>query len=84
MSGLLLFALVCSFALTPLAKRYAISVGLVDLPDGRRVHQGSVARGGGIAMIVAFLLAIALAPWVPGISNPLHLPVMAGLSLIHI
>lgn len=78
MTGLFLFALLSSFALTPLARRYAISSGLVDLPDARRVHQQPVARGGGIAMIVVFLLAVALAPWVPGMQGHLQLPGMAG------
>lgn len=47
-----------SFALTPYAKRFANHIGLIDKPDERKVHQGLVARGGGLAIYFGFLLAL--------------------------
>jgi UDP-GlcNAc:undecaprenyl-phosphate GlcNAc-1-phosphate transferase len=48
--------------LTPLIARLATRLGAVDNPDGRRKHQQRpVPRGGGVAIAVAALLAVAAA-----------------------
>ena len=31
-------ALIITFALTPLVKRFAVAVGAIDKPDARKVH----------------------------------------------
>lgn len=47
-----------AFALTPLASRVAHLTGAIDLPDaGRRVHSVPVPRGGGLAVVVAMIIA---------------------------
>lgn len=51
-------AAVLAFALTPLASRVAHLAGAIDLPDaGRRVHSVPVPRGGGLAVVVAMIIA---------------------------
>ena len=40
-------ALVITFALTPLVKRFAVAVGAIDKPDARKVHHGAIPRLGG-------------------------------------
>ena len=47
-------------ALTPLAKRLAVAVGAVDLPEERKVHKSPVPRLGGVAVIGALLVTVLL------------------------
>ena len=42
-------ALIITFALTPLVKRFAVAVGAIDKPDARKVHHGAIPRLGGLA-----------------------------------
>lgn len=51
-----LVAFAGSFALTPHAREFSHRFGLVDKPNKRKVHSGSIARGGGIAIYFGFLL----------------------------
>jgi UDP-GlcNAc:undecaprenyl-phosphate GlcNAc-1-phosphate transferase len=57
----LTLALVC----TPLAGALGRRLRMVDRPGPRRWHQGAIPRTGGIAIFVAFVVAIFLAQWVP-------------------
>ena len=41
------------------ARAYALRRRLLDQPDERRSHRVATPRGGGIAIVVAFLVAIA-------------------------
>ena len=49
--------------LTPLAGRMGRHLGIVDRPGGRRGHKGEVPRLGGVALFMAFALAIGVAAW---------------------
>jgi UDP-GlcNAc:undecaprenyl-phosphate/decaprenyl-phosphate GlcNAc-1-phosphate transferase len=51
----LLFAAGIAFVVTPLVRFVAIRLEMVDEPDERRVNLRPVARGGGIAVVVAFV-----------------------------
>ncbi len=57
-----LIALIASFGLAvlfvPLAKKVAFKVGAVDMPqkDSRKIHTKAMARGGGVAIYLAFLV----------------------------
>lgn len=48
--------------LTPLIGRGSTALGLVDAPGGRKVHAQSVPRLGGVAVILAAALALAIVP----------------------
>jgi UDP-GlcNAc:undecaprenyl-phosphate GlcNAc-1-phosphate transferase len=58
--GVLLTALVVSYALTPMMIILGKRMGIVDVPDGedknngRRVHESPTPRSGGLAVILAF------------------------------
>lgn len=56
-----LIALVVSIGvtalLTPLARRFALRVGLVDLPNSRRINTVPMPTGGGIAIFAGFIAA---------------------------
>lgn len=49
--------------LTPLVGRLGHRLGIVDRPGGRRVHQGEIPRLGGVALFVAFAIAVGIAAW---------------------
>lgn len=51
-----LVAFAVSFTLTPYARVFANKFGLVDKSDKRKVHDGLVSRGGGIAIYFGFLV----------------------------
>lgn len=54
--GALVAAAVASYLLTPVAIRMAVRSGAIDMPDaGRRVHRRPIPRGGGLAVVVAFV-----------------------------
>jgi UDP-GlcNAc:undecaprenyl-phosphate GlcNAc-1-phosphate transferase len=48
---------------TPLAGRLGRWMGAVDRPGGRKRHEGTVSRLGGVAVFIAFIGAIGLAQW---------------------
>ncbi|GAA5038668.1 undecaprenyl-phosphate alpha-N-acetylglucosaminyl 1-phosphate transferase [Marivirga lumbricoides] len=49
----LLFALVITLVLTPILRKMAIAVQLVDKPNQRKVHQNAVPLVGGIVIFIA-------------------------------
>jgi UDP-GlcNAc:undecaprenyl-phosphate GlcNAc-1-phosphate transferase len=53
--GAFLFAAGIAFVLTPLVRYVAIRLEMVDEPEERRVNVRPVARGGGIAVVTAFV-----------------------------
>jgi Fuc2NAc and GlcNAc transferase len=48
-----------SALLTWAMRRYALARGLVDVPNSRSSHQLPTPRGGGVAIVVTFLLLVA-------------------------
>ncbi len=54
--GGFLVAAVIALALTPMVRRLVSRGGIVDAPNHRRVNTSPVPRGGGIAVVLAFLL----------------------------
>ena len=58
---------VYSFVLTAALRRYALARSIIDVPNARSSHSIPTPRGGGVAIVLAFLLA---------------LPVLAGAQLI--
>ena len=65
MQLMLIFAISFGLALvlTPLAGRLGRRMGIVDRPGGRRAHEGAVPRLGGVALFVAFAIAVGVAAW---------------------
>ncbi len=54
-------ALVIALIITPIVRMYGHKFGLLDEPGGRKIHSVPVPRLGGIAMAIAFGIAIGLA-----------------------
>ncbi|WP_417797197.1 MraY family glycosyltransferase [Stutzerimonas nitrititolerans] len=49
-----------SFLLTLLLRRYALARSIIDIPNARSSHSTPTPRGGGVAIVVGFLLALPL------------------------
>ena len=64
---LLLAVFAGSWVLTLVLRRYALAKSLMDIPNERSSHSIPTPRGGGVAIVVSFLLA---------------LPVLGGLNLL--
>jgi Fuc2NAc and GlcNAc transferase len=64
---LLLAVFAVSWVLTLVLRRYALAKSLMDIPNERSSHSIPTPRGGGVAIVVSFLLA---------------LPVLGGLNLL--
>ncbi|MBN2713229.1 MAG: undecaprenyl/decaprenyl-phosphate alpha-N-acetylglucosaminyl 1-phosphate transferase [Planctomycetes bacterium] len=58
-AGLFCLSLVLGLLLTPLARRLALRVGLVDNPGERKIHSRTIPYGGGIAIVLTFSLVVA-------------------------
>ena len=48
-----------SLVATPIVTRYAHRFGMVDRPEARRVNKQAIARGGGIAIMLGFVIVSA-------------------------
>lgn len=49
---------VFSFALTHVLRRYALHKSLLDIPNGRSSHTIPTPRGGGVAIVISYLVAL--------------------------
>ena len=49
-----------SLVLTPLFREMARKLGMVDMPDARRINKVPIPRGGGLSIFVAFHLMLGL------------------------
>ena len=70
-------------------RRIAVRTGFVDYPDDRRIHDRVTPNGGGVAMFLAFLLAVLVASQLHqlqglfvGSSEPLGLVLGAGVIFV--
>jgi UDP-GlcNAc:undecaprenyl-phosphate GlcNAc-1-phosphate transferase len=53
-------ALIASMLLVPLLIRWSGQLHLMDVPDARKVHVGSIPRSGGVAIVVGAALPVLL------------------------
>lgn len=49
-----------SLSLTAVVRRYALSRSLMDIPNARSSHSIPTPRGGGVSIVIAFVLGVAL------------------------
>lgn len=66
-----------SLFLTAVLRRYALSRSLMDIPNERSSHSISTPRGGGVAIVVAFLMALTML-WAIGLLSLAHFFGIAG------
>ena len=58
-----LIAFIASWLLTGLLRRYALAASVLDIPNARSSHSTATPRGGGVAIVLVFLLGILLLHW---------------------
>ncbi|MHC8354998.1 MraY family glycosyltransferase [Pseudomonas sp. LB3P81] len=52
-----------SFVLTAILRRYALAKSIIDIPNVRSSHSIPTPRGGGVAIVLAFLAALPFLGW---------------------
>ncbi|WP_242169013.1 MULTISPECIES: glycosyltransferase family 4 protein [unclassified Pseudomonas] len=52
-----------SFLMTAVLRRYALSRSIIDIPNARSSHSVPTPRGGGVAIVLAFLVMIPVLGW---------------------
>lgn len=52
-----------SYTLTAGLRRYALARSIIDVPNARSSHSVPTPRGGGVAIVLAFLLALPFLGW---------------------
>ncbi|QJI36452.1 MraY family glycosyltransferase [Pseudomonas sp. ADAK13] len=66
---------ILALLLTWLLRRYALARSLIDIPNARSSHSVPTPRGGGVAIVISFLIAVLLL-WA---SDEITRPVMLAL-----
>jgi len=77
----LLSATLISAALTGALRRYALSHGVIDIPNVRSSHTIPIPRGGGLAIVVTFLAGVGLFS-VSGVTRPFTAAALGGAGFI--
>ena len=52
--------MILALVFTGLLRRYALSRSLMDIPNARSSHSVPTPRGGGVAIVLVFLLALLM------------------------
>ncbi len=52
-----------SLLLTALLRKYALARSLIDVPNARSSHSTPTPRGGGVSIVVTFVMAMAVLAW---------------------
>ncbi|MDH0732191.1 glycosyltransferase family 4 protein [Pseudomonas sichuanensis] len=78
---LLPLIVVFSLVMTALLRRYALARSIIDIPNARSSHTLPTPRGGGVAIVVAFLLAQPLLAWA-GLLDSASLVALFGAGLL--
>lgn len=67
-----------AFMLTLALRRYALSRSLIDIPNSRSSHSVPTPRGGGVAIVVSFLIALTALFFIGAVSKPIMLALIGG------
>jgi len=73
-------ALVATLFSTPVARRLALRLNVVDAPTARKLHTDPVPYLGGVAIIVAFCFAVVGGALASGVKGSAYLPMAALLG----
>jgi Fuc2NAc and GlcNAc transferase len=84
-SGIAVFILVeflVTALFTALVRRYLLRRRILDIPNGRSSHSFPIPRGGGLSIVVVFLLAVLLSAQTGVVSNSLSWALIGGGLLV--
>ncbi|MBA6118448.1 glycosyltransferase family 4 protein [Pseudomonas sp. NC26] len=82
MSWLILAAGLASLAMTAALRRYALSRSLLDIPNARSSHTLPTPRGGGVAFVMSFLIAMLVLGWSGVVPTALLVGVLGAAGLV--
>lgn len=71
-----------SLSLTAGVRRYALSRSLMDIPNARSSHTIATPRGGGVSIVIAFVLAVVLLSASGLVSVDFLLAMVGGAGLV--
>lgn len=77
-----LIAFVAVLMLVPLVRRYAIRHALMDVPNQRSSHTVATPRGGGIAIVLVWFVALIILAYAKTIDLPLALALIIGGAVV--
>lgn len=69
--GLLLVTLLLAWGLTACVRHYALKRSVLDMPNARSSHKVPTPRGGGVAIVLAFLAGLPVLALLGGLDAPL-------------
>jgi Fuc2NAc and GlcNAc transferase len=71
-----------SLALTEVLRRYALARSIIDVPNARSSHSVPTPRGGGVAVVLVFLLSLPFLGWMQLVPAPTLVAVGGAGALI--
>lgn len=80
MNTIWLLALVvgASFLGTGALRKYALARSLIDIPNARSSHSVPTPRGGGVAIVLSFLIALPVLAWTDALAWPVALALLGA------
>ena len=79
---LILLVTLASLGLTYSLRKYALARSLMDIPNARSSHSVPTPRGGGVAIVVSFLVALAVVATTGGLEWPASLALLGAGGLV--
>lgn len=76
--------MVISLGITGLMRRYALARSIMDIPNSRSSHSAPTPRGGGIAIVLSFLVALPLLTLALGLPWGVSLALLGAGALVAI
>ncbi|PZW95453.1 Fuc2NAc and GlcNAc transferase [Pseudomonas sp. 478] len=73
-----------SLVLTAALRRYALARSIIDIPNARSSHSVPTPRGGGVAIVLAFLLVLPILAWAQLVTVPVLVAIGGAGALVAI
>jgi Fuc2NAc and GlcNAc transferase len=67
-----------SFLGTGALRKYALARSLIDVPNARSSHSVPTPRGGGVAIVLSFLIALPVLAWTDAVAWPVALALLGA------
>jgi Fuc2NAc and GlcNAc transferase len=82
LAALTVVTFAASWLITGRLRRYAISQSLIDHPNSRSSHQSPTPRGGGLAIVLAFISALAVLALAGAVDAALFVGLAGAASMV--
>jgi Fuc2NAc and GlcNAc transferase len=79
-----IFIFILSVLLTALLRLYALKKNVIDIPNERSSHVEPTPRGGGLSIVISFIIALSLCTGFEIISFDIGIPLLISSSLVAI